>query len=283
MSLHPPAPLRGGRRTRGEGPPASSGGPLISVIQPTFNAAEVLEPSIRSVLGQSYPHVEYLVLDGGSTDGTVDLLRRHEDRLDYWASEPDRGIYDAMSKGVEQARGDWLYFLGADDLLHDVLHQLVPRFRHRNGIYYGDVLMAPRQNRIYDGPFPWHRLILRNLSQQAVFYPREVFSHYRFNLAYRVCADYDLNLRLWADRRFRPCYLPVVVATFNDEQGVSSQLRPDAFEEHKAALVEQLYGRRIRRRQRWLTARHAAGQMLETLGLKGWVGRLLGRGRRPGA
>ena len=77
-----------------------------------------------SVVGQSYQNVEVIVIDGGSTDGTVEFLRDHEAEISVWLSEPDTGPYDAMNKGVENSRGDWVYFLGVDDLLVNCLHKI---------------------------------------------------------------------------------------------------------------------------------------------------------------
>jgi glycosyltransferase involved in cell wall biosynthesis len=89
----------------------------ISIITITYNSAEHLEQTIQSVATQSYPHIEYIIVDGGSTDGTLDIIKRHEQHLDNWVSEPDEGISDAMNKGVALASGDFVYFLHSDDYL----------------------------------------------------------------------------------------------------------------------------------------------------------------------
>src|SRR5581483_3718628 len=93
--------------------------PLITVIVPAFNARATLGRCLDSVLAQSLAAVEVLVIDGGSTDGSVPLLQEYGARLSYWVSEPDRGIYHALNKGLARARGDWIYILGADDWLWD--------------------------------------------------------------------------------------------------------------------------------------------------------------------
>jgi hypothetical protein len=98
-------------------PPASSPSPRFSVVLPTFNAAAYLEPTLRSVLDQDYPELEFIVVDGGSTDGTVDIIRRYADRLAYWVSEPDRGQCDAINKGFARATGELHYWANADDPL----------------------------------------------------------------------------------------------------------------------------------------------------------------------
>ena len=91
----------------------------ISIITVSYNAAKTIEQTISSVVNQTYQDIEYIIIDGGSTDGTMDIIRKYEDRIAYWISEPDKGIYDAMNKGIDVATGDYVYFLGADDRLVD--------------------------------------------------------------------------------------------------------------------------------------------------------------------
>ena len=91
--------------------------PLITVITVVFNGVKTLEETIKSVINQTYPNVEYLIIDGGSTDGTLDIIKKYEDVIDYWVSEPDKGIYDAMNKGATASLGYYVYFMGSDDIL----------------------------------------------------------------------------------------------------------------------------------------------------------------------
>ncbi len=92
--------------------------PLITVITVVYNGAKYLEDTIKSVINQTYPNVEYIIIDGGSTDGTIDIIKKYEDYIDYWVSEPDRGIYDAMNKGWSLANDDSrILFLGAGDMV----------------------------------------------------------------------------------------------------------------------------------------------------------------------
>src|SRR5688572_26809863 len=91
--------------------------PKVSIITAVYNGDLYLEQTIQSVLAQTYANIEYIVIDGGSKDGTVAILKKYASKLAYWVSEPDKGIYDAWNKGVQAATGEWIAFLGADDLL----------------------------------------------------------------------------------------------------------------------------------------------------------------------
>jgi glycosyltransferase involved in cell wall biosynthesis len=120
--------------------------PVFSVITVTFNASHCLEETLWSVLNQSYSNIEYLIIDGGSTDGTVDIIRQHEERLTYWISEQDNGLYDAMNKGLRRAMGDYVWFINAGDAFYssDTVRQ-VAALLHKNialpDILYGETVL----------------------------------------------------------------------------------------------------------------------------------------------
>lgn len=89
--------------------------PLVSIVTVSYNAVDIIEKTILSVLKQTYVNIEYLIIDGGSTDGTVDIIKKYADRITYWISEPDEGIYAAMNKGVRRAKGEWINFMNSGD------------------------------------------------------------------------------------------------------------------------------------------------------------------------
>ena len=111
--------IEGGLRSKGIHKCDTSDRPLISVITIVFNGSERLEQTIQSVINQNHNNFEYIIIDGGSTDNTVDIIRKYEDRISYWKSEKDNGIYDAMNKGIELAAGQWLSFMNCGDLFYD--------------------------------------------------------------------------------------------------------------------------------------------------------------------
>ena len=121
--------------------------PLISVVTVSYNAVSVIEQTIFSVINQTYPNVEYIIIDGGSTDGTVDIIKKYADKITYWVSEPDKGIYDAMNKGIELATGEWINFMNAGDSFYSfsILELIFGQTIFSNDIIYGDTLfLAPR-------------------------------------------------------------------------------------------------------------------------------------------
>lgn len=119
--------------------------PLVTVITVTYNCGRYLEETILSVLNQSYSNIEYIVIDGGSQDGTLDVLTKYNHAIDYWISEPDKGIYDAMNKGIRLSSGDWLNFLNAKDTFCEpktIEAVATQHFHTRARFIYSDVLLT---------------------------------------------------------------------------------------------------------------------------------------------
>jgi len=196
----------------------------ISVITVVYNGAGTLEATLQSVTGQTWPNIEYVIVDGGSTDGTLELIERYRDDIDVFVSERDKGVYDAMNKGINMASGDYIYFLGSDDRLHnsEVLTTIFsdPAVADCD-LIYGNVT-SPSYKGWYDGPFTYEKLLSRNISHQAIFYRREVFKHTGgYNLRYRMHADWDLNIRWFGDGGIKKLYMPILVGEFGAE-GISA-------------------------------------------------------------
>lgn len=219
ISRPPPAtaqaPLEGGRRLRESAAPT----PLLTVITVVFNGGEQLAATLQSVLALQRGDIEYIVIDGGSSDGTLDVLRHYEDRLDYWRSEPDRGIYDAMNKGIALARGTFVLHLNIGDQL-----LAVPRLL--NAALPPDIACVA--GRVRTGldtvhlPSAGLALKLHNtLHHQGCFYRR--CPVLRYDLYYRVFSDFDLNQRLVkAGHRIQICSDLVAV---HDDGGISHTTR----------------------------------------------------------
>ncbi len=124
--------------------------PIVTVITVVFNAGIALEETILSVLSQTYSNIEYVVIDGGSTDETLEVLKKYDHAIDYWVSEPDKGIYDAMNKGLKASTGDWLNFLNAKDRFCSTQTIQALANNHLRGtakFIYSDVLLAPSNSK----------------------------------------------------------------------------------------------------------------------------------------
>jgi glycosyltransferase involved in cell wall biosynthesis len=114
--------------------------PTISIITIVYNDVRNIERTIRSIRTQTYPKIEYIIIDGGSTDGTVDAIKKYEDTVSFWTSESDRGIYDAMNKGLRAATGDYIWFINSGDEIHtnDTLSKITDLLNLNADIYYGE-------------------------------------------------------------------------------------------------------------------------------------------------
>ncbi len=204
--------------------------PLFSIVIPTFNVVSTLAVCLDSVGRQTCSDYELLVLDGGSTDGTLEVAENFRaslnDRL-LIHSAPDDGVYDAMNRGVEKSSGSWVFFLGGDDTLYEdeTLGKVAAFIAESptSDLVYGDVLMRSTASR-YAGPFDLDRLLFeRNICHQAVFYRREIFAGIGpYNLRYRRWADWDFNIRCFSNPALDIRYMDVVVANFNDVSGISN-------------------------------------------------------------
>ena len=209
--------------------------PLFSIILPTFRVEAVITGCLESILRQTCTDYEILVMNGGSNDKTLEMVSTQAAAFDgrlILHSGKDAGVYDAMNKGIRSAKGEWLYFLGADDRLHDpqVLEKTSRFFHHQpdRHLVYGDVIMRSDSRR-YDGRFDLNKLLLqRNICHQAIFYRRTVFNQVgHYNLRYRIWADWDLNIRCFQHPELLHKHLDLVVADYNDTSGVSMTEDPE--------------------------------------------------------
>jgi len=204
--------------------PAST--PLVSIITPSYNQAHFIEETIQSVLGQTYPHIEYLIVDGGSMDGSREIIeryaRQYPERMPWWVSERDRGQTDAINKGFARARGEILAWLNSDDTyLPNAVAEAVDflQAHPEAGMVYGDANLTDERGNVL-GPFPARQTDLRRLRRGFVHIPQQA-SFFRASLwrqvgpldhSFYFAMDYDLWVRL--ARRAPLVYHPRLWATF---------------------------------------------------------------------
>lgn len=195
----------------------------LSIIIPTFNSASTLQSALDSIICQTFTDWEVLVMDGVSTDNTVEIAQSYNDSRIRIYSEPDKGIYDAMNKGIKKAQGEWLYFLGSDDwLLNDnVLNEVfVQDGIDGCDVVYGEV-DAPHLASNHSGEWSL-QTIDRNRCHQAIFYRRKVVRRFGgYDTKYKIWADYDLNLKWFFDKKVKKRHVPTVIAHYS-EGGYSS-------------------------------------------------------------
>ena len=205
----------------------------ISIITVCYNSAEFFEEAIESVLSQDYDNFEYIIIDGGSTDGSVDIIRKYEDRLAYWCSEPDAGLYDAMNKGIAKATGDIVGMINSDDYYFPgAFKKVAATFENKsldNNIFWGDIMhgdervLGWRDWNVKRGAFAPH---------PSMFCPKKIYDQIGvYGLKYKILADYDFMYRAINHYHIKHVYLPESIAFFRPGGLASQNILPSLKEE----------------------------------------------------
>jgi glycosyltransferase involved in cell wall biosynthesis len=181
---------------------------LLTIIIPSFNSVKLLCECINSIKNQTFSDYEVIVVDAQSTDGTIEFLKTLKAPF-YWVSEPDKGIYDAMNKGINKSNGNWVYFLGCDDKLYDnnvlknifnsPIEQEVELIIGRILYEYKmtDSYFVKRKMGYFKPSWNFKLWIKHTVHHQGRMYNRSLFSNLRYNISYKILSDYDLNLKLF--------------------------------------------------------------------------------------
>lgn len=209
--------------------------PLISVVTVSFNAVTTIEKTILSVLNQTYTNIEYIIIDGSSTDGTIDIIKKYENKITKWISEPDNGIYDAMNKGILEAKGEWIIFMNAGDCFSDsrcIENVFTNHIEEYVQMVYGDI------NYIKNGiikkikALPTKRIKHRMPCSHQAMFIRRTFNDILFNLKYKIAAEYEIIHRIMkqgGESSF--LYLPITICDFDGNDGISSLYPLKCFKE----------------------------------------------------
>ena len=198
--------------------------PKLSVITVVFNGERHLEETIVSVVGQGYQNLEYIIIDGGSTDRTVDIIKKYDKDISYWSSEPDKGIYDAMNKGLGVATGDYVAFMNADDWYEPRAFQAVADAITQSGAAFvtAKIRIINEQDQtqvIRESTFDEYG---KNIHHQTCFIDLSIHKQFLYDTQYRLAADRDLIVRL-LQSGISTHFLDKVIANFR-EGGLGSDM-----------------------------------------------------------
>lgn len=205
----------------------------ISVITASYNSVKTIEQTITSVISQTYNNIELIVIDGGSKDGTLDILRKYENEISFWISEPDRGVYDAFNKGVQHAHGDFIQFLGSDDCLCEetTIENVVKLIDDNTDILSTPIWLVDEERQMqkimsnsnakekaqFDG---------KMIPHPGMFARKELLMKYPFDVSYRIAADYLFFLICYYDTdvNFKFVDIPTVFFATTGLSSTSSAL-----------------------------------------------------------
>jgi glycosyltransferase len=192
----------------------------VSIITSVYNNKDTIEDAIKSVLNQNYKNIEYIVIDGGSTDGTTDIIKKYQDKISKFISEPDNGIYDGLNKGIKSATGDVIAFLHSDDVYADdeVIAKVAKVFEkyNCNGVYGDLVYVSKSSDKVIrywkSGEFSIDKLKKGWMPPHpALFLKKEIYQKYGlFDLNFKIAADYDFMLRILKNNP-KLIYIPEVL------------------------------------------------------------------------
>jgi len=219
----------------------------VSIIIVTYNAAATLQKCLDSIYAQTYPALEIVIIDGDSTDGTVDIIKQNDSKIAFWKSEKDEGVYDAMNKALDAVTGKWVYFLGADDELLPEFSDMAKELTDYNMIYYANVFA---DGAIKLGKLKDKQLAKVGIYHQAMIYPASVFKKHRYNTKYKISADFALTMTLYSDKDYQFEYKDYVIANFN-HTGISGINIDEPFQKDKPALIYKNFGFKIWLSYKW--------------------------------
>lgn len=203
--------------------------PLISIITITYNAVKTIEETILSVINQTYPNIEYIIIDGGSTDGTIDIIKKYESHISHWISEPDKGIYNAMNKGIELAHGKWINFMNSGDTFYDkkTLENIrFSKIKNENiKVIYGDTLLILKSGKAEYKKALQPQKMKRQIicCHQSLFISTENKEEIKFNEYYKLSSDYNTLYNIhkkYGNKAF--LYYNFPISIYDASFGVSS-------------------------------------------------------------
>lgn len=212
----------------------------LSIVIPNYNSGALLRNTLQSIYSSAVSFsFEVLIIDNQSTDYSAEVASEYKSSNLLFFSSPDSGIYDAMNKGIKRARGEWIYFLGAGDLIISSALDSFPYDDLRWNIVYGDVYLVQR-GVIYDGEFSFLKLMKRNISHQAMLYRKSLLETLGgFDISFPIASDYVFNLNVFARERHFIKYVPSVLCEFKG-MGISDTVRDNYFSDNKVWIISKI-------------------------------------------
>lgn len=203
--------------------------PLISIITVVYNGSKTLEQTIQSVINQSYKNIEYIIIDGGSTDGTIDIIKKHEKDISHWTSEPDQGLYDAMNKGIALAKGELIGMINSDDWYElDAVKIIVDAYLENphKCIFHGDRydidnIGNRRKYKFNKSNFKFIYFSM-TYNHPSMFIHNNIYKIYKYNIEFKSIADYEFVLKVFLKNSDFFCYLPLTYVNYRLD-GISAQ------------------------------------------------------------
>jgi glycosyltransferase involved in cell wall biosynthesis len=201
--------------------------PLISIITIVKNQEKYLEDCIQSVMEQTYPHIEYIIIDGQSTDNTVEIIKKYQKRINFWVSEPDNGISDAMNKGLNKATGDFVLFIHGDDYLinPNCIQNVVDKINSNQGdiLAFGILFETPNSKKEYYPIWDARMYLRMKLPHQGIVCKRQLFKQFgNFDTTLKISMDYDFFLSCYINKQIKVLIFSEVLAVMRDT-GISSR------------------------------------------------------------
>lgn len=217
----------------------------ISIITVAYNNRFGLEETIKSVIGQSYKNIEFIIIDGGSNDGSKELLENYSSQINFWASEPDKGIYNAMNKGITKATGDYLIFMNSGDRFSspEILEKITPNFANQD-IIYGNAYYELEDRKKYEYRIPSKitlgTLLKEPICHQSAFFRKELFTKYgMYDEGNKIASDWTFMMDLFIHHNISQKYINEFISIF-EKTGISSTNTDLSHGEQKKYLSENV-------------------------------------------
>lgn len=214
--------------------------PLISIVTVVFNDVLNIEKTIQSVVEQTYRNIEYIIIDGGSSDGTVEIIKKYQDKIHFWISEPDRGIYDAMNKAIDAARGEWINFMNSGDYFKSP--DVVTFFS--NTTFNADIVFGDALIQYPDFQVIWNKLQLSEMwkrmpfCHQASFSRTSLMKNQKFDTRYRLSSDFKFIYHCYLQGvKFQ--YIDHVICMFDFKVGASIRSQSASLKERKEIVLAE--------------------------------------------